>query len=88
MGGGLNIGEIQIESEDGLSTVSTFAGGGSFTGASVVVNDSRITADTFVSIIPIGTPVGSWTVNSSAGSFTITSSATEVGCVFKWQAVK
>lgn len=57
--------------------------------SSKVVTDSFITADTYISIFPMGTKVGEWSVVSSAGSFTITSTKTETAAVaFKWKAMK
>ena len=66
-------------------------GSGTFTSGETTytVTDAFITADTMVIVSPTSEKLGSWSVESSAGSFTITSDATETNAVtFDWGAVK
>ena len=66
-------------------------GSGTFTagGTKYQVTDTFITANTLVTVSPTSAKIGSWSVNSVAGSFTITSDKTETTAVtFDWGAVK
>lgn len=87
MGGSLKIGQLEIESTDEATLVTNICGGGTLSGTSVQINDARITAATFVSIFPVGTKLGTWSVESFNGYFTVTSTSSE-NCAFKWSAVK
>ena len=60
---------------------------GTFASGSATYNksDSGVTADSIIDVYAQSTPIGTWSVASSAGSFTITSTATETGNVaFKY----
>ena len=87
MAGSLKIGQLEIESTDEATLVTNICGGGTMTGNSVQINDARIKAATFVSIFPVGTKLGTWSVESFNGYFVVASTATE-SCAFKWSAVK
>jgi hypothetical protein len=66
-------------------------GSGTFTSGETTytVTDAFITANTMVIVSPTSEKLGSWSVESSAGSFTITSDETEtVAVTFDWGAVK
>lgn len=72
----------------GTSVSGYLSGSATFlTGSTYTVNDSRITSDWYVTIIPTGNPAGTWTVESSSGSFTITSTQSESSVTFDWNAV-
>lgn len=87
MAGGLKVGKLELESADAATLVTNICGGGTMTGTSVQINDTRITATTFVSIFPVGTKLGTWSVESFNGYFVVASTLTE-SCAFKWSAVK
>ena len=87
MAGGLKVGKLELESADAATLVTNICGGGTMTGTSVQINNSDITAQTFVSIFPVGTKLGAWSVESFSGYFIVTSTSTE-SCAFKWSAVK
>ena len=67
------------------SSTGTFASGST----TYQVTDAFITAATLVFVNPTQTPIGAWSVSSTAGSFTITSTATETATrTFDWGAIK
>lgn len=91
-----NDGDISTLQSD-VNAVETLAsskadfktGSGTFTtGLTHTVTDAFITANTFVNVIPTGTKLGQWTVQSYNGNFTITSTLSETNSTFEWNAIK
>lgn len=73
-----------------LTSTTTYekVGHGTMTGTSLTITDTFITTSTFVSIIPMGSKSGIWSVSSNSGNFVLTSTVSEAGTIFKWIAVK
>lgn len=69
------------------TTTQEKIGHDTMSGTSKTVTDAFITANTFVTIIPLSKPAGVLTVNSNAGNFVITSTKSET-LTFKWSAIK
>lgn len=69
------------------TTTNEKVGHDTMSGTSKTVTDAFITANTFVTIIPLSNPAGILTVNSNAGNFVVTSTKSET-LTFKWSAIK
>ena len=69
------------------TTTNEKVGHDTMSGTSKTVTDAFITANTFVTIIPLSNPAGVLKVTSNAGNFVITSTKSET-LTFKWSAIK
>ena len=69
------------------TTTNEKVGHDTMSGTSKTVTDAFITANTFVTIIPLSNPAGVMTVTSNDGNFVITSTKSEA-LTFKWSAIK
>ena len=69
------------------TTTNEKVGHDTMSGTSKTVTDAFVTANTFITIIPLSDPSGVLSVNSNSGNFVITSTKSET-LTFKWVGVK